>query len=181
MPIVPETKDWTWVLERRCDECGFDARAFPREQVGGLVRENAAAWGALLSRPDAGVRPSDDRWSCLEYACHVRDIYRLYDRRLRMMLEEDDPYYPNWDQDEAAVAGAYDREDPARVAAEIEAAAAQIAERFDGVRGEQWRRPGRRSDGASFTVESFARYFVHDPVHHLEDVRRGYERLDAHG
>ena len=23
-PITPDTKDWTWVLERPCPECGFD-------------------------------------------------------------------------------------------------------------------------------------------------------------
>ena len=23
MPIEPDTKDWTWVLDRRCEECGF--------------------------------------------------------------------------------------------------------------------------------------------------------------
>ncbi len=42
--------------------------------------------------------------------------------------------------------------------------------RFEGVDGSQWQRTGRRSDGAEFTVESFARYFIHDPVHHLHDV-----------
>ncbi len=42
MPIQPDTKDWTWVLERRCDECGFEAPAFPREEVGAMVRANAA-------------------------------------------------------------------------------------------------------------------------------------------
>ena len=24
-PIVPDTKNWTWVLERRCDDYGFDS------------------------------------------------------------------------------------------------------------------------------------------------------------
>jgi hypothetical protein len=38
------------------------------------------------------------------------------------------------------------------------------------VTGAQWQRTGSRSDGADFTVESFARYFIHDPVHHLYDV-----------
>jgi hypothetical protein len=38
------------------------------------------------------------------------------------------------------------------------------------VTGSQWQRTGRRSDGASFTVETFARYLIHDPVHHLYDV-----------
>ena len=27
MSITPDTKDWTWVLERPCPECGFEALA----------------------------------------------------------------------------------------------------------------------------------------------------------
>lgn len=177
MPIVPDTKDWTWVLDRTCGECGFDAREFPREEVGNLVRANAASWRDRLARPDSRQRPSDDRWSCLEYACHVRDVFRLYDRRLQLMLEQDDPHYPNWDQDEAAVEGRYADEDPARVADEIVAAGDAVAARFDTVAGDAWLRTGNRSDGARFTVESFARYFVHDPIHHLADVDKGFEAL----
>ena len=36
--------------------------------------------------------------------------------------------------------------------------------------GDEWHRTGARSDGARFTVATFARYFVHDPIHHLYDV-----------
>jgi hypothetical protein len=57
-----------------------------------------------------------------------------------------------------------------RVAGEIVEAGAAIAARFDTVSGDQWQRTGFRSDGAQFTVESFARYCVHDPVHHYHDV-----------
>jgi hypothetical protein len=88
------------------------------------------------------------------------------------MLTEDDPKYPNWDQDATAVADNYFGQDPAVVADELVAAAATIAERFDGVAGEQWNRPGTRGDGAHFTIETFARYLIHDPVHHLFDVSR---------
>jgi len=35
---------------------------------------------------------------------------------------------------------------------------------------DQLGRRGFRSDGAEFTIDSFARYFIHDPVHHLWDV-----------
>jgi hypothetical protein len=45
-----------------------------------------------------------------------------------------------------------------------------LAEAFAVVRGDQWDRPGRRSDGAAFTVETFALSMIHDPVHHLWDV-----------
>jgi hypothetical protein len=111
----------------------------------------------------------------VEYGCHVRDVFRLYDQRLELMLAVDDPLFPNWDQDATAVAERYQDQDPAAVAAALPEAAQAIAARFAGVRGDQWQRTGRRSDGASFTVETFARYFIHDPVHHLYDVtgRRG--------
>ena len=56
------------------------------------------------------------------------------------------------------------------VADGLAAAAEELAASFAAVTGEQWLRPGRRSDGASFTVETFARYFMHDPIHHLYDV-----------
>lgn len=36
--------------------------------------------------------------------------------------------------------------------------------------GAQWNRTGNRSDGAHFTIETFGRYFLHDPVHHPYDV-----------
>lgn len=169
-PVPGDVKDWTWVLGRRCDECGFDASAVQPAEVAGLIRTNAAAWRDVLSRPDVAVRPSPDVWSPLEYACHVRDVYALYDVRLHLMLDEDHPEFANWDQDETAVAERYWAQDPATVAGGLEAAAERLAASFDAVRGDQWSRPGRRSDGAEFTVDTFARYLVHDPIHHLHDA-----------
>jgi DinB superfamily len=187
MPIVPDTKDWTWVLETPCGECGFSAVTTPPTEVPGLVRANASAWRPLLLAPDGsprpGVaeRPADDRWSALEYACHVRDVFRLFDERLRLMLTEDDPRFANWDQDVTAVEDRYAEQPPAVVADDLEAAGAVIAATFAAVRDDQWSRTGTRSDGAAFTVDTFARYFVHDPIHHVWDVRQGYALLAAPG
>jgi DinB superfamily len=168
--IVPDAKDWTWVLRRPCPECGLDTTSFTREEIPEMTRANAAAWLEPLRAPDAARRPRPDKWSALEYGCHVRDVFRLYDYRLSLMLTQDDPVYPNWDQDETAVAERYEAKEPATVAAELTAAADTVAAHFAAVAGDQWARPGRRSDGASFTVETFGRYFIHDPVHHLHDV-----------
>ena len=177
MPIVPDSKDWTWVLERSCPECGLDTSTLDREAIADMIRANAPAWRAVLGDDRVTERPSDDVWSGLEYGCHVRDVFRLYDERLARMLGEDDPLYPNWDQDATAVDDRYDLQHPARVADEVESAAYDLAGRFDTVDGDQWQRRGRRSDGASFTVETFARYMVHDPIHHLHDVQAGYAAL----
>ena len=170
--IEPDTKDWTWVLQKPCPDCGFEAASLERSAVGSVLRDNAASWGPVLERADARDRPDATTWSPLEYACHVRDVLRLYDERLQLMLEQDDPLYPNWDQDATAVEDRYDQQDPTAVAGEVVQAAEQVATAFDGLADEQWNRRGRRSDGASFTVESFSRYFVHDPIHHVWDVRR---------
>lgn len=168
--ITPDDKDWTWVLERRCDECGFDARAFDRNDVGHMIRTNAASWQEVLARRAVTSRPTEDQWSPLEYACHVRDVFRVYDERLALMLSEDDPHYANWNQDATAVEERYNEQDPRAVAAALLRSAEQLADRFDRVDGAQWDRFGTRSDGAHFTVESFARYMIHDPIHHLYDV-----------
>ena len=170
MTIVPDTKDWTWVLARRCPECGFNTNGFPVEAVPGMIRANAASWRNVLAKPQARDRPDPGTWSPLEYGCHVRDVLRLYDQRLELMLSQDNPLYPNWDQDETAVADRYAEQDPAQVSDELHQAAQTIAASFTAVTGDQWQRPGRRSDGAAFSVTTLARYFMHDPIHHLWDV-----------
>ncbi|WP_236795749.1 hypothetical protein [Amycolatopsis sp. GM8] len=86
-------------------------------------------------------------------------------------LRRDDPEFPNWDQDRTAVEDDDAAQDPEQVAAELADAPALLAEGFAAVPDSAWTRTGSRSDGAQFTVDTFARYFIHDPVHHLHDVR----------
>ena len=174
--ITPDTTDWTWVLERRCPECGFDASSFERELIGSMILTNAAAWQRVMRGANVAPRPADAVWSPLEYGCHVRDVYCIYEARLERMLTEDNPEFANWDQDATAVADRYGEQDPGTVAGELVIAAARIAIHFDNVIGRHWDRRGRRSDGAHFTVETFARYLIHDPIHHLWDVEVGSAR-----
>lgn len=179
MPITPDDKNWTWVLEQVCPDCGFDASSIDRTAVADLVRQNIAVWPALLARPEATLRPTDDQWSAVEYGCHVRDVFRLFEFRLGLMLNEDGPRFANWDQDITAIEARYDEQDPAEVASDLVAAGVLMADRLQDVADDQWRRTGFRSDGAVFTVDTFAKYFLHDPVHHVDDVQRGYEIIDA--
>lgn len=173
MPIVPDGKDWTWVLGRPCPECGIEASTIDPTSVAALARSNAESWERALAAPTAGTRSNPEVWSPLEYGCHVRDVHRIYQQRLELMLAETDPLFANWDQDETAVAEAYTDQDPSVVADELGAAASSAARVFDTVTGKQWERTGRRSDGATFTVATLARYYAHDWLHHLHDVGGG--------
>lgn len=168
--IVPDTKDWTWVLDEACGQCGFDTRLVARRDISEVVRANAAAWPAVLARQDAAHRPASGVWSPVEYACHVRDVYRIFDERLALMLREEAPGFENWDQDATAVAQRYASQDPAVVTVELSDAAQSVAAAFDAVPHGAWGRIGVRGDGSHFTVETLGRYMVHDPEHHLFDV-----------
>lgn len=168
--LVPDTKDWTWVLSRACTECGTDVHDLPRAGIGGHLLSSVDALVRALGRPDATVRPRPDVWSPLEYACHVRDVCRVFGARLHRMLTEDGPAFDNWDQDATAVQDRYGEQDPAVVARQLLAEAQTLAGAFDVVPDDAWDRPGYRSDGAAFTVLTLGRYLAHDPAHHVHDV-----------
>ncbi|HEY3436228.1 MAG TPA: DinB family protein [Actinotalea sp.] len=169
--IEPDTKDWTWVLTRPCDECGYDAASVAGPQVADRVVDLAERWVEVLARPDATVRPAPFVWSPLEYACHVRDVFGVFTGRVNLMLDQDDPTFPNWDQDETALAERYSEQEPAVVSSELLVAAHDTVAAFRSVPADAWGRTGVRSNGSRFTLESLGQYFLHDVVHHLADVR----------
>jgi hypothetical protein len=169
--IEPDEKDWTWVLQRPCDECGFDVGTVSGRQVAARLRANAASWSVVLLHADVRARPEPQVWSPLEYACHVRDVCRVFESRVNLMRLQVDPAFENWDQDATAVADAYGAQDPAAVSVELSAAAEAAATAFDAVADGDWQRTGRRSNGSVFTIETLGQYFIHDLTHHLHDVR----------
>ena len=170
MSITPDTKDWTWVLGQPCPECGFDPAAQGLADLPRLVHDTAMTWSEVLARGDAGERPAPDVWSPLEYGCHVRDVHVLFGQRLRAMLDEDEPTFANWDQDATAVESDYGSQDAATVAVELIEAAGTVAGIYATVTDATKDRPGVRSNGDRFTVETLGSYHLHDVVHHLHDV-----------
>ena len=168
--IAPDTKDWTWVLERPCPDCGFVASDVPADRVAEGVRRLTAPWAQVLARPDSAQRSQPDRWSALEYGCHVRDVCRVFAGRVRLVLAEDAPQFANWDQDASATHGRYGEQDPGVVAGQLADDAAGLAAAFEHVPDGQWGRTATRSDGSAFTLLTLGQYGLHDLAHHLWDV-----------
>jgi len=202
MAIVADVKDWTWVLERPCPDCGYDAATVDYGAVPDVARASAARLRAALARPDARQRPRPDVWSPTEYAAHVRDVCRIFLFRVAVITRRQAvdpgvpafdsgvtggsfrakeaspgadsvelPVFANWDQDATAVADRYGEQDPTVVAGELAVAVEAVAEAFSSVPPAERGLRARRGGGSIFTVESLARYFVHDLVHHVHDVR----------
>ena len=93
--IVLDTKDWTWVLERPCPECGSDPAAQSLDALPTRIHDTAMTWADVLARTDVGVRPAPAAWSPL--------------------LEVDEPAFVNWDQEATAV----ERDDAGQDLAEV--------------------------------------------------------------
>jgi len=149
----PDHKDWTWILSRRCDDCGLSAGEVDFAEIADRAEVAAAEWvQILMSSPAVRSRPSPEVWSALEYGAHVRDVLHVFDGRLALMLAEDEPRFENWDQDETALVDRYSQQDPDEVADELAAAAAQFVARLRAVAPSQLQRRARRSDGAEFSV-----------------------------
>ena len=168
--IEPDTKDWTWVLSEPCPDCGFVADAVRREDFGAQIRTNAASFALALATRGADIRRRSDAWSVTEYGCHLVDVHLIFERRVRSMLDQDNPLFDNWDQDESAMDGHYDQQRGVEVAPTLLKAAEAAAAAYESVPNDAWDRPGRRSNGSTFTVDSIGRYHLHDIVHHLWDI-----------
>jgi hypothetical protein len=172
-PARRDTADWTWVLTRPCPQCGFRADDIRPDGITEIVRDAGRRYAAVLGRADVRVRPAKGVWSPLEYTCHARDVCDVMRGRLELILDsegKDPARFENWDQDAAAVAGAYWKSDAEVVRGEVERAFEAAALAFEKPRREQWRWRGIRSNGSEFTAETLGQYLVHDLVHHLWDV-----------
>ena len=67
--IVPDDKDWTWVLTRACPDCGFDPDRVHHTDVAEHIRSDAADWVTRLAQAGVSTRPAPGVWSHLEYGC----------------------------------------------------------------------------------------------------------------
>ena len=171
MNIEPDTKDWTWVVDRACPDCGFDPATVTVERLPDLLHENTRGWYEKLADADFAVRPAQHVWSRLEYACHVRDVHRLFAERVQLMLDRGRPRVRRTGtRTRPPLEEVYGEQDPGEVGTALVERAAEAAAVYASVEDDQWQRTGRRSNGSRFTVETIGRYHLHDVVHHLWDV-----------
>jgi S-DNA-T family DNA segregation ATPase FtsK/SpoIIIE len=161
---------------QRCDECGFDYASVPAGQVPSRLRAFGPAYATALARvPDVRRRPAAQTWSALEYACHVRDVFRIQLLRLELALREDEPTFASMGRDELAVSSRYNSQEPKLVLAGLAGAADALAAVFGELGAAQLDRVGAYPWGAATVVRSMrwlGQHTVHEGVHHLLDIER---------
>ena len=162
-----------------CGECGFVFDDFDPHTVAESIAKTGKRLRAPLTRglkeedldTVLRTRPADDQWSALEYACHVRDALRINIERVPATLLPNPPEFQALARDEAAIERKYNEQDPAAVADEIDAAAAELSAAFAAVPDDGWQRFWMRGD-MKFTIDWMARNVQHEVDHHLLDIGR---------
>jgi hypothetical protein len=159
----------------RCEQCGFVWDAVAPAEIAPGVRSATTAIADLLvdHGPIADVRALPERWSALEYGCHVRDVlYNVRDRIVLALVEESPTPHPMFGTPRVDL-GLYAGDAPDVTARDLVSAGdlfgrtveclpegAMERELFYG-----WPRPATRP------VSWVAAQVLHECRHHLDDVR----------
>lgn len=158
-----------------CPECGLTATEGAREGLAPRLRDEAHRWSTMLRTADDEAmrrRADPTRWSALEYGVHVRDALAVLCERVLRSLAEIEPDLEWWDQDAAITDGFANESDQDAVAEDLVDNAGRFADVLARVSGDQWERGSTRAGTDRFTVELWARYALHEVVHHRVDAEQ---------
>lgn len=121
-------------------------------------------------------RPVPNKWSIKEVLCHLRDVEREANyNRLHRMLNEDDPYLPEVDQNRLAADGNYNGQDAAAALSEFRNRRSQTVNLLQSTPVEAWHRTGVHWRLGRITLEGEVnRQGGHDVKHliQMKDIAR---------
>ena len=164
-----------------CEVCGFEWDAVPAAAIPGRVRAAVAGFVDVLAGPHGrlAARPDATTWSAMECAAHVRDVLLNLRDRIVLGLALDDPVPHSMFADVRIECGLYARDQPGRLAMELDVAGDLLARTLEALSPDQlarpifygWPRPATR------TLRWVGAQALHEAEHHLDDVhallRRG--------
>ena len=166
-----------------CDSCSFDYEEVAVGQVAGILVDLCSQLVDVLrdARTEVSLRtrPAPDVWSCIEYACHVRDVLLIQRDRVILALVEDSPSFARMYRDERADLTGYREEDLADVLAGLDIATNLFARVFGRLSADQTGRSCVYNfpEPAERDVAWLGRHTVHEVKHHLGDVHSVLARL----
>jgi hypothetical protein len=158
-----------------CPVCGFVWDDVDPATVPARVRAATSAMADVLrTHPTAMTqRPSPERWSGVEYACHVRDVCWNLRDRIVLGAVEDVPTPHGLHTDNRIAMGLYARDTPEVTAGDLVVAGDVVARTMEclppHLAGRTliygWPRVAER------TLHWVAAQLLHECEHHLDDVR----------
>jgi hypothetical protein len=157
-----------------CEDCGFCWEIVTVGEIEPRVLAATASMAtAIRNQPDLSlVRPWAERWSALEYAAHVRDVFLTIRDRLVIGLVEDDPGFKPMYRDERVSLGLYAADTVEAIAVEVEGAANMLLRLFGAIDAGDLKRIVQYGFPGPIprTLLWMGQQAVHEAEHHLTDI-----------
>jgi MOSC domain-containing protein YiiM len=164
-----------------CEQCRFDSAAYGHEDVRGTLGVIEPWWRLLvapMAEPSLRARPAPQTWSAIEYCAHSELVVGLHAAGLELLAGGDDVRLPPFADDDVANAA------PVTEGSTIAATIAALARNAEQLRVRYLEAHRRRLTNTLTVADDqprragwLARHAIHDTLHHLQDVGRGFVAL----
>ncbi len=146
----------------------------PRSQVIAELAAMPARLREAVKSADAVAllrRPGPDQWSAFETFSHIRDATLAYAARFRWIVFNDDPFLPDYDENNWVAASKDTPDDIPEILEQIAASRADLVRVLSRLSDREWQRTGRHELAGSIVLDHYARHKVVHEAIHLEQIR----------
>jgi len=168
--------------EDLCAQCGFLRSSIAAQELPDRLRGATQSFVTVIDQAGdlATVRPTDERWSILEYGAHLRDVFISIRERIIAACVLDEPTGTQLYRDERVSLGFYQLDASAQVANELAAMSSLFVRTFESLPPGFERREFIFSPlmPAKVTIRWAGAQALHECEHHLGDVRENLELLN---
>jgi hypothetical protein len=132
-----------------------------------------------LSFADLRLKSSEDEFSALENLCHLRDLeIEGYTRRIRRMLDENDPALADFDGARVAAESNYNGQSPDLALEAFQMARRENVRTLRSMTEQQLLRVGTLAGVGRITLRRLAEMMREHDEGHIEDLRALRQRLE---
>jgi hypothetical protein len=166
-----------------CAQCGFSWATLSRAEIAARMSSSVESFVGVFEKsgPNVGRRPSEERWSILEYGGHVRDVILSVRERIILASILDAPVGTPIYRDERIDIGFYAPDAASDVLVELQVATylylktvAALPEKF-----EERKFIYSTRTPLEVTISGAMSNALHECLHHLGDVNENLRLLDS--
>ena len=165
----------SWGRDKGSPDNAMTGHAEIIERVKGLPARIAVEIDGL-SEAELSWRAAQGGWSIREVCGHLRDIGEWWVHRLHVMLTEDDPLLPSFDQEAFVREGRYQEVEVAAVLGEMTRLRLEVVDILSGLAPDGWERTGRHETRGRITIRQAMEFVIQHDEGHLDQVRELKEK-----
>lgn len=125
---------------------------------------------AGLTDKDRLTRPAPGKWCIQEILCHLMDSEIIAVGRMKLIIAQDNPFLPSFDQDKFAANLHYIALDPKIVVVAFGVLRETTGAVLAMIPDEHWERKGKHEERGETTLEDYLKHMVSHSEKHINQI-----------